>query len=69
MSEQPPGELSALLDAIRAGDESAEEGLFRLIYDDLRQMARRMLRTERSDHSLQPEHTHQEVESRSSVVV
>jgi RNA polymerase sigma factor (TIGR02999 family) len=54
MSEHPPGELSTLLDAIRAGDESAEERLFRLIYDELRQMARRMLRRERPDHSLQP---------------
>jgi RNA polymerase sigma factor (TIGR02999 family) len=48
------GELSTLLVAIRAGDHDALDRLVELIYDELRRMARRMLRHERPDHSLQP---------------
>jgi RNA polymerase sigma factor (TIGR02999 family) len=48
------GELSTLLDAIRAGDHDALDRLVELIYDELRRMARRTLRQERPDHSLQP---------------
>jgi RNA polymerase sigma factor (TIGR02999 family) len=48
------GELSTLLGAIRGGDQEALERLVALIYDDLRRMARRLLRAERPDHSLQP---------------
>jgi RNA polymerase sigma factor (TIGR02999 family) len=54
MSEDNLGELSTLLVAIRGGDQQARERLVALIYDHLRQMARRMLRRERPDHSLQP---------------
>jgi RNA polymerase sigma factor (TIGR02999 family) len=48
------GELSTLLGAVRAGDPEALERLVALIYDGLRRMARRRLRPERPDHSLQP---------------
>jgi RNA polymerase sigma factor (TIGR02999 family) len=54
MSDDNLGELSALLIAIRAGDQEALERLVALMYDDLRRLARRMLRRERPDHSLQP---------------
>ena len=33
--------------------DGASEALFRLVYDDLRDLAGRMLRNERSDHTLQ----------------
>ena len=49
-----PGEVSQLLGKIKAGDRSAEDRLFALLYADLRRMAAYQLRRERSDHTLQP---------------
>jgi RNA polymerase sigma factor (TIGR02999 family) len=46
--------LTRLLQAWSAGDASAEEKLFALVYDDLRRRAARCLRRERAAHTLQP---------------
>ena len=45
--------VSALLVQWRGGDSSALERLMPLIYDELHQLARRQLRGERADHTLQ----------------
>lgn len=47
------GEVTQLLGDMRAGDEAATQQLFALIYDELRRLARRHLRRERPDHTLQ----------------
>lgn len=47
------GEVSELLAAWSAGDESARDSLMPLVYDELRRVARRHMRGERPDHSLQ----------------
>ena len=39
---------------MRAGEEEAAEALFALVYDDLREIARRTFRRERANHTLQP---------------
>src|SRR6266545_7218936 len=38
------GEITALLAAIRAGDETASERLFSLVYEELKRVARQQLR-------------------------
>jgi RNA polymerase sigma factor (TIGR02999 family) len=50
MSE--PGEITQMLAAARGGDRAAWEHLVRLIYADLRQLARRMLGGARRDQTL-----------------
>src|SRR5258708_282655 len=47
-------EVTTVLGAIRAGDASAQNRLFELVYDDLRQVAAGYMRQERRDHTLQP---------------
>lgn len=47
------GEVSELLAAWSAGDESARDSLMPLVYDELRRVARRHMRRERPGHSLQ----------------
>lgn len=47
-------DLTALLIAWRGGDEAALDRLAPLIYDELRRMARRHLRRERTGHSIAP---------------
>jgi RNA polymerase sigma factor (TIGR02999 family) len=47
-------ELTGLLRARRAGDDSAGRALFERLYGELRQMARRRLANERPDHTLAP---------------
>jgi len=49
-----PGEITQLLTRIQNGDRVAETRLFELLYSDLRRMAKSQLRSERSDHTLQP---------------
>lgn len=44
----------ALLDASASGDESAQERLVALVYDEMRRIAANHLRRERPDHTLQP---------------
>jgi RNA polymerase sigma factor (TIGR02999 family) len=50
----PPRTITLLLRAWSQGDGAASEQLLALVYDDLKQRARRQLRRERSDHTLQP---------------
>jgi RNA polymerase sigma factor (TIGR02999 family) len=51
---ESPGTLTSLLRAWHAGDSAALEELVALVYDELRDRARRYLRRERKDHTLQP---------------
>lgn len=47
-------DITGLLAAMRRGDQAAEADLLRLVYGELRRLARRYLARERSDHTLQP---------------
>ena len=53
MTPSPSPEVTALLRAWRRGDRGALEQLAPIVYDELRRIARRHLRHERPDHSLQ----------------
>ncbi len=48
-----PGEITLLLVKVRNGDREAESALVPLVYDELRRLARRYMRHERPDHTLQ----------------
>ena len=48
------GEITRLLVSLKRGDSDAESRLVALIYDDLHALARRYMRQERPDHTLQP---------------
>jgi len=59
MTSKPPGspaadDVTALLQAWGQGDSDAGERLFPLVYAELRRQARRYMRGERADHTLQP---------------
>ena len=54
MAEDAPGTVTRLLDAIRAGDPSAQERLFHLVSAKLHERAASLMRHERPDHTLQP---------------
>lgn len=47
-------EVTQLLQRVRAGDADARDRLFPLVYEELRQVARRALRRERPDHTMRP---------------
>jgi RNA polymerase sigma factor (TIGR02999 family) len=47
-------EITGMLAAVRAGDRDAFGAIFPLVYDELRQMARRRMRGERPGHTLSP---------------
>jgi RNA polymerase sigma factor (TIGR02999 family) len=49
----PLGDVSAILRAWTDGDQGALERLTPIVYDELRRLARRYMRQERSSHSLQ----------------
>jgi RNA polymerase sigma factor (TIGR02999 family) len=51
--EAPEGEITQLLSRLAAGDASAEELLIPLVYGELRRMAARYMRAERTEHTLQ----------------
>jgi RNA polymerase sigma factor (TIGR02999 family) len=53
MNNQPAGEVTQLLLRWRAGDEAALTALLPLVYEELRSLARRHLRHERGEHTLQ----------------
>jgi RNA polymerase sigma factor (TIGR02999 family) len=54
MSKQDPrGDVTRLLQQWRSGDETALDSVFPLVYDELRALAQRHLRSERSSHTLQ----------------
>jgi len=48
-----PGEITQLLAELRNGDSAAESRLAALVYDDLYRIARRYMRRERPEHTLQ----------------
>ncbi len=50
----PPTEVTRLLKEWSEGDPSALDALVPLVFDDLRSLARKQFRWERSDHTLQP---------------
>ena len=50
----PAHEVTGLLQRVRSGDAEAKERLFPMVYEELRQVARRALRRERPDHTLRP---------------
>jgi RNA polymerase sigma factor (TIGR02999 family) len=51
--EQRTGEVTRLLRAWAGGDTSALDALWPMVYDDLKQLARRQLARERGNHTLQ----------------
>lgn len=51
--EQDPGEVTGLLLELAQGNQAAAEKLVPLVYDELKRTARRYMRRERSDHTLQ----------------
>ncbi|MFI5109006.1 MAG: sigma-70 family RNA polymerase sigma factor [Terriglobales bacterium] len=51
--QEQPREVTQLLLAWNDGDESALESLVPLVYNELRRIARRRMRLERPDHTLQ----------------
>lgn len=54
MSSPTTHAVTRLLVAWSGGDAGASEQLMPLVYEELRQLARRYLRRERDDHTLQP---------------
>ena len=52
-TQEQPREVTQLLLAWNDGDESALEKLVPLVYDELRRLAKRRMRLERPDHTLQ----------------
>lgn len=52
--ELPPGEVTQLLRAARAGDRAALDRALPYVYDDLRRLARRQLARERGARTIQP---------------
>jgi RNA polymerase sigma factor (TIGR02999 family) len=52
-AQDEPREVTQLLLAWNGGDESALEKLIPLVYDELRRLARRHMRREHPDHTLQ----------------
>jgi RNA polymerase sigma-70 factor (ECF subfamily) len=54
VQEPPIGEVTTLLQQIRAGDSHAADKLIPLVVDELRRLARLQLRDERPGHTLQP---------------
>jgi RNA polymerase sigma factor (TIGR02999 family) len=54
MPAPPHGEVTRLLDAVRAGEVDASDQLFALIHDELQAVAENLMRRERPDHTLEP---------------
>jgi RNA polymerase sigma factor (TIGR02999 family) len=50
---EDPGQITSLLRRVRNGDAAAEEALLSLVYDDLRNCAAAMMRSEPVGHTLQ----------------
>lgn len=50
---QPPHEVSLLLQRVKSGDDSARDRLFIELQSELRDMAAALMRRERPDHTLQ----------------
>jgi RNA polymerase sigma factor (TIGR02999 family) len=54
MDEETRVELTALINAARAGEPEVQDRLIRAVYGELRQMAADLMRRERPGHTLQP---------------
>jgi RNA polymerase sigma-70 factor, ECF subfamily len=54
MAVEPQRDLTEILGRARGGDERARGELIALVYDQLRQVAGRLMRHERQDHTLPP---------------
>ena len=54
MELDPRADLSVILRAVHDGSEEAKDRLVRAIYAELRRIAARLMRRERTDHTLQP---------------
>jgi RNA polymerase sigma-70 factor, ECF subfamily len=54
MGDEARKGLTLVLGRARAGDEGARGELITLVYDELRQVASRLMRRERTDHTLSP---------------
>jgi RNA polymerase sigma-70 factor, ECF subfamily len=54
MNSEPRQELTLILGRAQTGDERAREDLIALVYDELRRVASRLMRRERTDHTLSP---------------
>lgn len=54
MNRLKPADFTSLIDRARAGDETARDSFWRLVYGELRSLADRELAGERSGHTLQP---------------
>ena len=52
-NQQPPGDVTRLLQQWADGDAAALESLWPMVYDDVRRLARRQMAGERGDHTLQ----------------
>jgi len=53
VAEFPLAQLSAVLERLNAGDHDSTAKLLPLVYNELRKLAATLLRSERSDHTLQ----------------
>ena len=49
----PEADVTALLGEVAKGNQAAQEKLVPLVYDELKKLARRYMRRERADHTLQ----------------
>jgi len=54
VAQEGPEDASRLLERWRSGDEDARSALLGLLHDEMRVIARRLMRGERSAHTLQP---------------
>src|SRR5271169_5558462 len=54
MGDEPRRDLTLMLARARGGDEPARGELIALVYNELRQVATRLMRRERPDHTLAP---------------
>jgi len=54
MSENQTSEITQILQDWNGGNENAKEQRLPFVYDELRRQARRLMSSERSDHTLQP---------------
>src|SRR5262250_2144124 len=54
MGDEEPGDLTAILTDVRAGEADAQDRLVRAIYAELRRIAGGLMRHERPSHTLQP---------------
>src|SRR3954469_26051495 len=48
------GPVTQVLDQVHRGDADAKERLIAIVYDEVRQVAARMMERERRDHTLEP---------------